>query len=159
MKNNDPFIQAFVVFNSEDDPILNASQKRLKAKTATLETDFVLIEGKEVKDGVEISETPTKKIFRGKLPNKKPAVCEHNRVGYRDLERIINRSMLVISRLAKVMVEMEDKFSQTSETVEYLTETFEDKERNYLEAIDRLKRRVIQLGGPDYDKPPVRRDN
>jgi|TARA_R100000781_G_C3998009_1_gene99268 hypothetical protein len=62
MKNNDPFIQAFVVFNSEDDPILNASQKRLKAKTATLETDFVLIEGKEVKDGVEISETPTKKI-------------------------------------------------------------------------------------------------
>ena len=62
MKNNDPFIQAFVIFNSEDDPILNASQKRLKAKTATLETDFVLIEGKEVKDGVEISETPTKKI-------------------------------------------------------------------------------------------------
>jgi len=62
MKNNDPFIQAFVVFNSKDDPILNASQKRLKAKTATLETDFVLIEGKEVKDGVEISETPTKKI-------------------------------------------------------------------------------------------------
>ena len=62
MKNNDPFIQAFVVFNSEDDPILNASQKRLEAKTATLKTDFVLIEGKEVKDGVEISETPTKKI-------------------------------------------------------------------------------------------------
>ena len=62
MKNNDPFIQAFVVFNSEDDPILNASQKRLKAKTATLETDFVLIEGKEVKDVKEITYTPIKKI-------------------------------------------------------------------------------------------------
>ena len=99
-----------------------------------------------------------KKIFRGKLPNKKPSVCEHNRVGYRDLERIINRSMHVISRLAKVMVEMEDKFSQTSETVEYLTETFESKERDYLEAIDRLKKRVIQLGGPNYDKM-MRRDN
>ena len=61
-KNNDPLMSAFLIFNSEDDPIINATQKRLKAKTATLETDFVLIEGKEVKDGVEISETPTKKI-------------------------------------------------------------------------------------------------
>jgi len=61
-KNNDPLMSAFIIFNSEDDPIINATQKRLKAKTATLETDFVLIEGKEVKDGVEISETPTKKI-------------------------------------------------------------------------------------------------
>tara|TARA_E500000081_G_scaffold13624_1_gene16601 strand:- start:85 stop:255 length:171 start_codon:yes stop_codon:yes gene_type:complete len=56
------------------------------------------------------------------------------------------------------MVEMEDKFSQTSERVEYLTETFESKERDYLEAIDRLKKRVIQLGGPNYDKM-MRRDN
>ena len=62
MKNNDPLMSAFLIFNSEDDTIINATQKRLKAKTATLETDFVLIEGKEVKDGVEISETPTKKI-------------------------------------------------------------------------------------------------
>ena len=62
MKINDPLMSAFLIFNSEDDPIINATQKRLKAKTATLETDFVLIEGKEVKDGVEISETPTKKI-------------------------------------------------------------------------------------------------
>ena len=62
MKNNDPLMSAFLICNSEGDPIINATQKRLKAKTATLETDFVLIEGKEVKDGVEISETPTKKI-------------------------------------------------------------------------------------------------
>lgn len=62
MKNNDPLISAFLIFNSKDDPIIAATQKRMKAKTATLETDFVLIEGKEVKDGVEISETPTKKI-------------------------------------------------------------------------------------------------
>ena len=52
MKNNDPFIQAFVVFNSEDDPILNASQKRLEAKTATLKTDFVTIEAVERKEVV-----------------------------------------------------------------------------------------------------------
>ena len=62
MKNKDPLISAFLIFNSKDDPIIAATQKRMKAKTATLETDFVLIEGKEVKDGVEISETPTKKI-------------------------------------------------------------------------------------------------
>ena len=43
MKNNDPLMSAFLIFNSEDDPIINATQKRLKAKTATLETDFVLI--------------------------------------------------------------------------------------------------------------------
>ena len=45
MKNNDPLISAFLIFNSKDDPIIAATQKRMKAKTATLETDFVLIEG------------------------------------------------------------------------------------------------------------------
>jgi hypothetical protein len=64
MKNNtDPFIQAFVVFNSKDDPILNASQKRLEAKTATLKTDFVTIEAVERKEVVnEDTETSIKKI-------------------------------------------------------------------------------------------------
>ena len=32
MKNNDPLMSAFLIFNSEDDPIINATQKRLKAK-------------------------------------------------------------------------------------------------------------------------------
>ena len=64
MKNNtDPFIQAFVVFNSKDDPILNASQKRLEAKTATMKTDFVTIEAVERKEVVnEDTETSIKKI-------------------------------------------------------------------------------------------------
>jgi len=62
MKNKDPLISAFLIFNSKDDPIIAATQKRIKAKTATLETDFVLIEGKADKDVNEITDTPIKKI-------------------------------------------------------------------------------------------------
>jgi len=51
------------LFRKEDDPILNASQKRLEAKTATLKTDFVTIEAVERKEVVnEDTETSIKKI-------------------------------------------------------------------------------------------------
>ena len=37
------------------------------------------------------------KIFRGNPRQPKPSVCEHNKVGYRDLELIVRRSVLIIS--------------------------------------------------------------
>ena len=39
-----------------------------------------------------------KKIFRGTMPKGPTDICRHGEVGYRDLERIISRSFLVISR-------------------------------------------------------------
>ena len=96
------------------------------------------------------------KIFRGNPREPKPSVCEHNKVGYRDLELIVRRSVLIISRLSKVLNEMEDKFTNTSETVEYLTERFEEREKDYIKAIKILKQRCEFLG---EDKLFKRRPN
>ena len=74
----------------------------------------------------------------------------------RDLELIVRRSVLIISRLSKVLNEMEDKFTNTSETVEYLTERFEEREKDYIKAIKILKQRCEFLG---EDKLFKRRPN
>ncbi len=51
---------------------------------------------------------------------------------------------------------MEDKFTNTSETVEYLTERFEEREKDYIKAIKILKQRCEFLG---EDKLFKRRPN
>ena len=84
------------------------------------------------------------KIFRGNPRQPKPS------------ELIVRRSVLIISRLSKVLNEMEDKFTNTSETVEYLTERFEEREKDYIKAIKILKQRCEFLG---EDKLFKRRPN
>ena len=88
-----------------------------------------------------------KKIFRGTMPKGPTDICRHGEVGYRDLERIISRSFLVISRLSKVLVEMEKKFSDAKETVEYITKQMESREEKYIEAIEILKQRLYGTKG------------
>jgi hypothetical protein len=80
-------------------------------------------------------------IYRGKGAPK-ASVCEHGRVGYNDLVLSIKRSILIISRLSKCLAEMEDKFSETKETVEYITERAEHqiKQRNAI--IAKLQQRL-----------------
>ena len=54
---------------------------------------------------------------------EKPAVCEHNKVGYDDLMYLLKQSQKVVSNLAKTLASMEEKFDDAKDTVEFVTES------------------------------------
>jgi|TARA_R100001163_G_C4912438_1_gene96202 hypothetical protein len=74
------------------------------------------------------------KVYRGKVKKK---------VTKQDMERTLNRAMLVISRLSKVVVMMEDKFSETKDGVDFFMDKFEKREAEYIKAIKILKERLL----------------
>ena len=86
--------------------------------------------------------TTLDKVFRGGEHKKPISVCVHGEVGYRDLELVIKRSILIISRLSKCLVEMEEKFSDARDSVDYITKRadYHIKARNAL--ISRLEKQL-----------------
>ena len=54
---------------------------------------------------------------------QKPAVCEHNKIGYEDLMYLLKQSQKVVANLAKTLASMEEKFDDAKETVEFVTES------------------------------------
>ena len=58
-----------------------------------------------------------------KRARRKPAVCEHNKIGYKDLMYLLKCSQKVVSNLSKVLASMEAKFDDAKETVEFITKS------------------------------------
>ena len=58
-----------------------------------------------------------------KRARKKPAVCVHNKIGYKDLMYLLKCSQKVVSNLSKVLASMEAKFDDAKETVEFITKS------------------------------------
>jgi hypothetical protein len=54
---------------------------------------------------------------------QKPAVCEHDKIGYEDLMYLLKQSQKVVANLAKTLASMEEKFDDAKETVEFVTES------------------------------------
>jgi hypothetical protein len=49
-------------------------------------------------------------VFSGpKRKDKKPVVCEHNRVDYKAMESLAKRSFTIIDRLSKAIIILEDR--------------------------------------------------
>ena len=61
-----------------------------------------------------------------KRARKKPAVCEHNKIGYKDLMYLLMQSQKVVANLAKVLASVEVKFDDAKDTVGDVTDTVKD---------------------------------
>ena len=79
-------------------------------------------------------------VLSGGNSYRKPKFCEHAMVGYKDLSNIVDRQLIIINRLAKAVVSMEKKFSETKKSVMEIT-------RNAAKHVD------------DADKAVIERDN
>jgi len=56
---------------------------------------------------------------------KKTIACECGNVSYKTLAQLMKRSFGIIDLLAKSVASMEDKFTQSKETVEWVSQNFE----------------------------------
>ena len=50
-------------------------------------------------------------------------MCEHNKIGYKDLMYLLMQSQKVVANLAKVLASVEVKFDDAKDTVEYITQS------------------------------------
>ena len=93
-------------------------------------------------------------ILRGKTKYRKPQFCEHNMVAYKDLHNIVDRQLTIINRMAMAINNMERKFTQTKQSVDWITK----KTAEHVDAADKavisrdkiiqeLSTKLKQLGG------------
>ena len=93
-------------------------------------------------------------VLSGGNKYRKPKFCEHDMVGYKDLHNIVDRQLIIINRLAKAVVSMEKKFSQTKKSVEMITRNaakhVDDADKAVIERdqiINELAKKLQQKGG------------
>ena len=93
-------------------------------------------------------------ILRGKTKYRKPQFCEHNMVAYKDLHNIVDRQLTIINRMAMAINNMEKKFTQTKQSVDWITK----KTAEHVDAADKaviardqiieeLSTKLKQIGG------------
>ena len=99
-------------------------------------------------------DSPKSKIIQevtraGKKKYRKPVVCEHDYVGYKDIVNLFDRSIIICGRLASAVVKMEKKFDTVKETVDYIYSNADKhiQERNKI--ITLLTQRLKKKGGLD----------
>ena len=81
-----------------------------------------------------------------KRARKKPAVCEHNKIGYKDLMYLLMQSQKVVANLAKVLASVEVKFDDAKDTVEYITQSATSQIKAKEAQIQFLKGALIREG-------------
>ena len=93
-------------------------------------------------------------VLSGGNKYRKPKFCEHNMIGYKYLSNVVDRQLIIINRLAKAVVSMEKKFTETKKSVMEITRNaakhIDDADKAVIErdkVIGELAKKLQQKGG------------